>query len=93
VNLSIKHLPHMERRWLLKREHGEYSQHAHFYTKKEATICRTLIDCNKYPIQKKYQIAMKRILTKEEYKNLNKKDYYYKNVQNGRRENGKNIYK
>lgn len=91
MKLSIKHYPHMERCWLLKREHGDYSQHAHFYTKKEAMTCRRLIDCNRYPRDKKYRIAMQRLLTKEEYSNLNKKDYYY-NVQKGAK-NGRNVYK
>lgn len=80
MKLTIKHLPHMERCWLLKREHGEYSQHAHFYTRKEAEYCRTLIDCNRYPRERKYKVAMKRLLYEEEYKKLNKKQRYY-NVQ------------
>lgn len=82
----------MKRCWLLKREHGEYEQHAHFYTRKEAEYCRALIDCNKYPRNRKYQVAVQRLLTREEYSNLNKKDYYY-NVQKGRRKYARNIYK
>lgn len=82
MKLSIKYLPRLKRPWLLKREHGEYSQHAHFYTKKEAKCCRSLIDSNKYPVEKKYKIAMKRLLYEEEYKKLNKKERYY-NVQKG----------
>ena len=83
MKLSIKYLPHMKRCWLLKRERGKYSQHAHFYTKKDARNCRKLIDNNKFPQKEKYKIAMKRILTKEEYSNLSKE----------RRKNAKNIYK
>lgn len=71
--LTIKYLPHLERNWLLKRINGKYSQHAHFYTQKEAILCRTLIDNKRYPTNKKYWIAMKRILTEREFKNLNKK--------------------
>ena len=66
----------MNRPWLLKREHGEYSQHAHFFTKKEAVKCRKLIDANKYPRDKKYKVAMQRLLTEEEFKKLNKRERY-----------------
>lgn len=66
----------MNRPWLLKREHGEYSQHAHFFTKKEAIKCRRLIDANKYPRDKKYKVAMQRLLTEEEFKKLNKRERY-----------------
>ena len=78
MKLSIVYLPNLNRPWLLKREHGEYSQHAHFYTKKEALCCRKLIDANKFPRDKKYRIAMQRLLTDEEYKGLNKKSRFYK---------------
>lgn len=66
----------MNRPWLLKREHGEYSQHAHFFTKKEALYCRKLIDACKYPREEKYRVAMQRLLTEEEFKKLNKKERY-----------------
>ena len=78
MKLSIKYLPNLDRPWLLRREHGEYSQHAHFYTKKEALCCRKLIDACKYPREEKYRIAMQRLLTEEEYKRLNKKPRFYK---------------
>ena len=77
MKLSIKYYPKMKRAYLLKREHGEYSQHAHFYTRKEAVKCRNLIDSMTYPYDKKYLIAMKRILTESEFKALNKKPRYY----------------
>lgn len=76
MKLSIIYYPKMKRPRLLKREHGEYEQYAHFYTKKEATKCRILIDKQIYPRDKKYLIAMKRILTEEEYKKLNKRPRY-----------------
>lgn len=82
MKLSLYHYPKMERAWLLKREHGKYEQHAHFYTKKEALNCRRLIDNNKYPRDKKYKLAMQRLLTEEEFKKLNKKQRYY-NVNKG----------
>ena len=77
MKLSIIYYPKMDRPWLLKREHGEYSQHAHFYTKKEALCCRKLIDACKYPREEKYRIAMQRLLTDEEFKRLNKKERYF----------------
>ena len=77
MKLSIIYYPKMDRPWLLKREHGEYSQHAHFFTQKEAKKCRQLIDANKYPREEKYRIAMQRLLTEEEFKKLNKKPRYY----------------
>ena len=77
MKLSIKYYPKMERAYLLKREYGEYSQHAHFYTRKEAIKCRNLIDSMTFPRDKKYVIAMKRILTESEFKALNKKPRYY----------------
>ena len=82
MNLSIIHLPKMDRAWLLKRENGKYSQHAHFYSRKEAEMCRRLIDRNQYPRQKKYIYPMQRILTEEEFKHLRKKPRYF-NVQKG----------
>ena len=75
----------MERCRLLKREYGEYEQHAHFFTKKDAIKVRKLIDMNKYPYGKKqseYKYAMKRLLTEEEFKKLRKKQRYY-NVNKG----------
>ena len=53
MKLSIIYLPNLHRPWLLKREHGEYEQHAHFFTKKEALCCRKLIDANKFPREEK----------------------------------------
>jgi len=76
MKLSIIHYPKMNRQWLLKREHGEYEQHAHFFTKKEALQCRKLIDANRYPRQKKYLIAMQRLLTGDEFRQLNRKPRY-----------------
>lgn len=76
MKLSIVYLPRLERPFLLRREHGDYSQHAHFYTKKEAEVCRRLIDAKKYPREEKYRIAMQRLLTEEEWKRLNKKPRY-----------------
>lgn len=84
MKLSIIHYPKMHRQRLLKREYGDYSQHAHFYTRKEALECRKLIDMNKYPREKKYKIAMQRILTEDEFKRLDKKQRY-RNINKGLR--------
>lgn len=77
MKLTILYLPKLKRPWLLKREHGDYKQHAHFFTKKDAEKVRKLIDSNKYPYCNEYQIAVKRILTKEEIKKLKKKQRYF----------------
>lgn len=77
----------MKRPRLLKREHGKYEQHAHFYTKKEATECRILIDKQIYPREDKYLIAMKRILTDREFIKLKKK-YLRNNKRRKSKSNG-----
>ncbi len=77
MKLSIKYYPKLpKRKWMLIREGGSYDQHAHFLCKKDAENVRKLIDANKYPYNKKYKIPMQRILTKEEYKKLDKKCRY-----------------
>lgn len=71
MKLTIKYYPKLpKRKWILIREGGAYEQHAHFLCKKDAENVRRLIDGNKYPYNKKYKIAMQRILTEEEFKNL-----------------------
>lgn len=77
MKLSIKYKPKcFERPWLIKREGGAYSQHAHLKTKKDAEKVRRLIDINKYPYNKDFKIAMQRLLTEEEFKKLDKKTRY-----------------
>ena len=86
MQLSIKYLKKcIERPWLLKRVGGKYEQHAHLRTRKDAIKVRQLIDANKYPYCKDYKIAMQRILTNEEYKNLNKKPRYKNRNRGGMR--------
>lgn len=82
MKLSILYLPNLNRPWLLKREHGKYEQHAHFYTEKAANQCRTLIDAMKYPYNKDFLIAMRRILTDQEMNRLRRKQHY-KNINKG----------
>ncbi len=65
-----------ERPWLVVRENGEYKQHAHLRTKQEALKVRNIIDRWVYPYNKNYKIAVKRLLTEEEFKSLDKKDRY-----------------
>ena len=85
MKLSIKYLPKLERPWLVKRVDGQYHQHAHMFTKKDAQKVRQLIDQQKYPYCKAYKTAMQRILTEEEMKHLKKKQRYY-NPQKGRKQ-------
>ena len=83
MKLTIKYYSKLpKRKWLLKREGGAYEQHAHFLCKKDALNVRRLIDSKKYPYNKKYKIAMQRILTEEEFKSLNSKPMY-RNVNKG----------
>ncbi len=82
MQLKIEHQPCYHRPWLIKRVHGTYEQHAHCFTKKDAKKIRNLIDINKYPYSEEYKRAMKRPLTEEEFKGLNKKQRFY-NVNNG----------
>lgn len=83
MKLTIKYYPKLpKRKWLLKREGGAYEQHAHFLCKKDAENVRRLIDGNKYPYNKKYKIAMQKILTEEEFKKLKRKQRYF-NVNKG----------
>lgn len=78
MKLSIKFKPRCdERPWLLVRVGGEYSQHAHLKSKSDCIKVRHLIDINKYPYNKDFKIAMQRLLTEEEFKNLEKHQRYY----------------
>lgn len=78
MKLSIKFKPRCdERPWLLVRVDGEYEQHAHLKTKKDAVKVRNLIDAWKYPYYPEYKVAMKRLLTEEEFKSLDKKLRYF----------------
>ena len=78
MNLIIKFKPRCdERPWLIVREGGEYSQHAHLRTKKEALKVRNLIDRWVYPYNKNYKTAIQRLVTEEEFKSLDKKDRYF----------------
>lgn len=78
MKIIIKYKPCCEERpWLVVRENGEYKQHAHLRTKQEALKVRSLIDRWVYPYNKNYKIAVKRLLTEEEFKSLDKKDRYF----------------
>lgn len=78
MKLTIKHKPKCsDRPWLLVRVWGEYEQHAHLKSKRDAIRVRNLIDAGKYPYCREYKIAMQRILTEEEFKKLDKKLRYF----------------
>lgn len=86
MKLSIKFKPRCdERPWLLVRVDGDYSQHAHLKSKSDCIKVRHLIDINKYPYNKDFKIAMKRLLTEEEFKKLDKKQRYYNSNRGTRR--------
>lgn len=86
MKLRIRYYPKLpKRKRMLIREGGAYEQHAHFLCKKDAENVRRLIDCGKYPYNKKYKIAMQRLLTEEGFKKLKKKQRYC-NVNKGIRE-------
>lgn len=57
---------------MIIRKGETYNQHAYFLCKKDAQNVRRLIDSDKYPYNKKYKIAMQRLLTEEEFKKLRK---------------------
>lgn len=83
MKLSIVYKPHCgDRPWLVKREDGHYSQHAHMRTRKDAEKVRTLIDREKYPYCREYKTAIQRLLSEEEFKQLRKKPRYF-NPQKG----------
>lgn len=84
MKLRIGYDSKTDRCWVLARVHGKRSQHAHFYSKKEALQCRRIIDNQQYPREKKYIKAVQRILTLAEIKRLNKKPRYY-NSQKGQK--------
>lgn len=69
MKLIIKYYPKLpKRKWILIRDGGSYEQRAHFLCKKYALNVKRLIDGNKFSYNKKYKLAMKRILTEEEFK-------------------------
>ena len=78
MKLDIKYKPTCkERPWLIVRAGGEYEQHAHMHTKKEAMLVRNIIDRWVYPYNKNLKIAVRRLLTEEEFKSLDKKQIYF----------------
>jgi hypothetical protein len=80
LELKIEKYDNFERSFLLKRSDGEYEQHCHFKTKKEALKVKNLIEINKYPKNKDQKYAMQRLLSEEEFKNLDKKDKYHNRI-------------
>ena len=80
VDLSIRKLDNenFHRPWLLKREGGEYRQHAHLKTKEDAERVRDLILQGRKAPCRDYRIAMQRILTVEEYDQLDVKPRFHR---------------
>lgn len=75
--LTLEFFGNFELPWLLKRKDGKYDQHFHFKKKKEAVATKKKIEANKYPSNQVQKEAMLRLLSEEEFKNLNKKDRYF----------------
>lgn len=83
IKLSIRRLPsRMDRFSRIVWERGFYNQHAQTYMRRDA-VCR-LIDFGRYPHCKEYKTAMRRLLSEEEFKMLDKKPRY-SNPQGGPR--------
>lgn len=78
IKIGIRCIEHLERPWLIYRKDGEYCQHAHCFTKKEALRIRKLIDCKRYPEDADQRYAMERLLTEDEFKRLRRKPAYYR---------------
>ena len=87
MKISIRYISGYNRPYLLVRENGTYGQHAHMRNRKDAEKIRQLIDANRYPYCEEYKIAMKRLLTEEEFKKLKKKQKYI-NINKGVKRNG-----
>lgn len=75
MKLDIKYKPTCkERPWLIVRVGGEYEQHAHMHTRKEAMLVRNIIDRWVYPYNKNLKIAVRRIqITRQKTKILQPK--------------------
>ena len=63
MKLTIRYYPKLPKKWMIIRKGETYNQHAYFLCKKDAQNVRRLIDSDKYPYNKKYKIAMQRLLT------------------------------
>lgn len=80
MELKIEKYDNFERPFLLKRSDGEYEQHCHFKTKKEAERIKNLIEVKRYPKNDNDKYAMQRLLDEEEFKKLKKKDKYHNKI-------------
>lgn len=78
IKISIRHLENLHRPWLIYRLGGAYQQHAHCRTKAEALHIRKLIDCKRYPEEEEHRVAVRRLLTEEEIRQLNRKPRYHR---------------
>ncbi|WP_019131887.1 hypothetical protein [Peptoniphilus obesi] len=74
--LEIRYIKNYDRPWLIKRVDGNYSQHSHLKSKKDAIKVKEMIEINKFPIKKDQQLAVQRLLTDDELRRLNRKQKY-----------------
>ena len=59
-----------DRPWVLIRECDDYNKHSHFHTRKNANLCRSLIDKGVMPYNIHFQKSIQRLLTDKEFDNL-----------------------
>ncbi len=74
--LEIRYIKNYDRPWLIKRVDGNYNQHSHLKSKKDAIKVKEMIEINKFPIKKDQQLAVQRLLTDDELRRLNRKQKY-----------------
>ena len=77
IELSIEVYDNFKKPYLLKRINGTYKQHCHFENEQDALDCIHIIHNGLSPKDKKQVKQIKRLLTDEEFKKLNKKQKYY----------------
>ena len=77
IELDIEVYDNFTKPYLLKRVDGTYEQHCHFENKQDALDCIHIIQNGLSPKNKKQAKQLKRLLTDEEFKRLNKKEKYY----------------
>lgn len=79
MNIQIRYIEGYERPWLIKRVNGKYEQHAHMRCHRDAVKVRNCINNKRYCKDKDIFNALRRLLTDKEFRELNRKEKYYKN--------------
>lgn len=78
MKIKIKKLDNLVLRpYIIIREDGDWEQHSHMETYEDCQEVKKHILANKYPDNETYRLAMERLLTKEEWCRLRKKQRYY----------------